>query len=264
MIRHVGEGFSLRLEAARCEPFSEYISKLPGTAVMAVIGLAPVAGKALLELDAPLAMAAVERMLGGRAETMPEPRPLSETEQGVLEYLLLQVLAHIHRSCGGDARVHFRFERFAFDPRAVQGWADDGSNVAVLTFRIGLGARGGFVRLALPDPFIEETMLEVEAPGEEREGERAARVAAMRRLAHVSTQLKAEAGRMTLMPEELAQLEEGDVILFDEGRVHIDGGHPAGTAILRVGDGLHGGIEADVEADGERLHCTVRGVFRGE
>jgi len=262
--RHVGEEFSFRLEALQYEDYSVFLSKLPKPAVMAVVGMAPLAHKAILEIDISIAMLAVERILGGEIISMPEPRPLSDTEQGVLQYLILQMLAHVHRVSGKDARVHFRFDRFAFGADEVSNYAGDKNGVAVLVFRVNLGRHSGFIRLCLPDPFIEESLLKVEAENELRSGERAWRLKLLDRFNYVKIPLLAEAGSSTLLPADLMELEEGDVILFDKSTVSVEQGKPCGKVVLKLGDGMHGGIDAELTIDGQRAHCRITGVHKGE
>lgn len=262
--RHVGEGFSLRLEALAQEPYAAYLEKLPQTGILVVVGLAPLSRRAILEIDPSLAMMLIERLLGGQAEAMPEPRPLSDTEQGVLEYLLLQAMAHVHRLCGKDTRVHFRFERFAQRPHEVAGLAEGGDGVAVLVFRVEVGRHSGFVRLALPDPFVEEGMLDAPAPGELRPAERAWRQRQIDRFGHLKVPLWAEAGRATLSPTDLGDLEEGDVILFDRAEVSAAEGELSGRVVLRVGTGLHGGLLAGMTTEGTKAHCTIQGMVKGD
>ncbi|MFH0800471.1 MAG: hypothetical protein V2A66_09875 [Pseudomonadota bacterium] len=262
--RHVGEEFSFQLSAVHQETYSSFLSKIPQPAVMAVVGLAPLSRGAIVEIDSPLAQLAVERLLGGRTETYPEPRVLSDTEQGVLEYLILQIMAHIHRLCGKDARVHFRFDRFAFGPHEMRDLAGAEDGVAVLTFRVALGSHSGFVRLALPDPFVEEGMLCVEAPGEIRKGERDWRAGQLARFGYIRSPLWAEAGRTTLAASDLAELEDGDVIIFDQSSMVFEDGRPSGSVVLRVGDGLHGGIDAQVAVDDKRVLCSISGIHKGD
>lgn len=262
--RHVGEAFSFRLDALAYEPYSTYLSRLPQSSVMAVVGMAPLARKAILEIDAPLAMMVVERLLGGQGENMPEPRPLSDTEQGVLEYLILQVLAHVHRVSGKDARVHFRFEKYAFSSHEVRDLAEGSDGVAVLVLRAEIGRYSGFIRLALPDPFVEEGLLDAESPDDIRSAERAWLGRNLARFGYVKTPLWAEAGRTTLAPADLAGLEEGDVILLDQSTVSLAGKMPVGRVILRAGNGMHGGLDADMEIEGTRARCTIAGFHKGE
>jgi len=262
--RHVGEAFSIRLEALNYEPYPSYLLRLPSSAVMVVVGMTPLSRRAVLEIDSPLAMMLVERLLGGQGETMPEPRPLSDTEQGVLEYLVLQIMAHIHRLCGKDARVNFRFDRYAFSPHEVRDLADSSDNVAVLVFRAEIGRYCGFIRLALPDPFVEEGILDDESPGDIRASERFWFKRGLERFGYVKTQLWAEAGRATLAPGDIEGLEEGDVVLLDSSTVSLAGKMPVGRVVLRAGNGMHGGLDADMEIEGTHARCTIAGFHRGE
>ncbi|MFH1829439.1 MAG: hypothetical protein ABH871_01515 [Pseudomonadota bacterium] len=260
--RHLGDGFSLKLAAVNHESYSSFLAKLPKHALVIVIGLMPQHSKLLCEIDLTLAMMAVERMLGGHVETMPEPRALSETEQGILQYLLLQLLAQIHRACGMDARVHFRFERFAFGSDAIAPLANSDTDVAALVFRATLGRHSGFVRLIFTDPFVEEGLLNVQAPDEERPLERQYAREQMTRFDYIKVPLWAEAGRTTLTGADLKQLEEGDVVLFEQGDLKLSEGL-AGKSILRIGDGAWGGLDATLTLEPKRARCKITDIHKG-
>jgi len=261
--RHLGEAFDMRLEAVERMGFGDFLARLPKNPVLAVVGLAPYTKKAIVEIDAPLAMQAIDRLLGGAAESFPEPRELSETEQGILEYLLLEIMAHVYRLCGRDARVHFRFDRFAFGAHELADLADGGERVAALSFRAALGRSAGFFRLVLPDPFVEEALLSAESPGEIRAAERAWRQREIMRFGYVRAELRAEAGRATVSAADLSGLEPGDIVLLDERYCEVDGGRPSGRVVLRIGRGMHGGLDADLEIEGGRARCRIAGVHRG-
>ncbi len=258
--RHVGESIDFHLEALHQESFGTCLERLADPSLIVVIGLAPLAQQAFLEIDQSLALMVIERMLGGPLGHMTEARELSETEQGVFQYLILQILAHLHRACGDDNRVGFRFDRFAFHPHQIQEIASPDDGVAELIFRVQLGHTSGFVRLMLPNPFVQEAFLNVAGIGENRASEQAWRQRELKRFASVEFPLVAEAGRMSVTPQDVAQLEEGDIILFDESRMKLEQGHPAGRVRLTVGDGLHGAIQGDLMHEGDRLRVRIAGV----
>lgn len=262
--RHVGEDISFRLEALHHEPYSTFLSKLPHPALIAVIGLAPLSNKALLEIDPPLAALAIERILGGEATKVPETREFSDTEQGVLQYLLLQLLAGIHRTCDRDERVHFRMDRLAFSGQELKEIANGEERVAVLIFRVALGRHLGFVRLALPDPFVEEGFLNSVAPGEDRPAEREWLLKLIRKFSYLRFPLWAEVGRTALSIDDLAGIEEGDLILFDQSSIALSKGRPGGMVTLRIGSGMQSGIDAELSADAKKAHCRIEGIHRGE
>jgi len=258
--RHIGKEISFHLEAVHQESFSTFSAKLPQTTVLAVIGMEPLNRKAVCEIDPILAINFVERLLGGKPSSVPKVRGLSDTEQGVLQYLILQVLANIYKMCGKNPRVHFRFDKFASGALALRDLAKPKDGIALLVYRVKVGKHAGFVRLALPDPFIEEAFLGTQATGEIRPGEKKYLLSSISRFSYVRVPLWAEVGRTKLTGPELSQLEEGDIVLLDDSGVALYDGKPSGNVMLRVGDGEIGGFEAELEVDARRAHCKIVGI----
>jgi len=262
--KHIGKEISFQLEAVHQESFSSYTAKLSESPILAVFGMDPLNGKALCDIDSLLAVMLVERLLGGQPGASLKMRDLSDTEQGVLQYLILQVLASVYRICGQNSRVHFRFDRFVTEGRLLREIADSDDGVAILVFRVKVGRHAGFVRMVFPDPFIEESFLNGEAAGEVRSEERVYRLKMLSRFGYVRVPLWAEAGRTTLLPSELAGIEEGDIVILDDGDVRPSEKGLYGSAVLRVGDGHQGGLEAELNTDKKYLHCRVTGFRKGE
>ena len=260
--RMMGDAFSFRMETVEQEEFASYLAKLPAHPLIAVIGLAPHSKKLLVEIDATLAMMAVERMLGGHVETMPEPRILSETEQGILQYVILRLLVQTHRACGMDARVHFRFDKFAFSQDELSRVSSSDASVAVIAFRATLGRHAGFVRLAFTEPFVEEAMLEIKAPGESRPLEFRHAMNSIGRLDYIRVPIWVEVGRTTVNAKDINQLEEGDVVLLEQGDIRL-AEEASGDAVLRIGEGAHGGIGCSLTLGPKRATCKVKGILKG-
>ncbi len=174
-------------------------------------------------------------------------------------------MAHVYRCCGASSRVHFRFDAYVHEAQELMQEGAPEDHVSVLTFRVELGSDTGFVKLIMPDPLVEEAFLNVQSPRESRPEERAYEIEEFKRFGHFRTPLWAEAGRTTLMPGELKELERDDVILFDESDLILaTGGALSGRAVLRVGTGMRGGFIAEVEADEKSVHARLTDAFRGE
>jgi len=262
---HVGEGAAWHLETVATMTRGACVRAIPSTPVLVALGCVPAQKKAYLLIDHMLAQAAIERLLGGSSEEARVPRALSDTEEGVLQYLLLQLMAHVYRCCGASSRVHFRFDGFAHhaDELMQEGAVED--KVSILTFRVELGSDVGFVKLIMPDPLVEAALLNVESPLDLRPEERAYELEELKRFGHFRTPLWAEAGRTTLMPGELVELERDDVILFDESDLVLaSDGAISGRVLVRVGTGMSGGFIAEVEADEKSVHARLNDVFKGE
>jgi flagellar motor switch protein FliM len=259
----LGEGFDLRLETVRQETMETFVAKLPQHPVAMFLRVEPHDERLILEIDPMLGIMAVEKMLGGHIESIPEIRALSETEQGVLEYLIAKALASIHERCGRNARVHLRFDRFAESHDPIRKLAEADAEVAVLTFRATLGRHAGFVRLAFTDPFVEQALQGTGSAEGATPRERAILRERLARFAFVKVPLWVEAGGTVLLPADLRQLEEGDVILFEKGDLRLSEAAGSGNAILRVGEGLRAGVEVEVELTKTRAKCRMQGVHKG-
>jgi len=264
LLKHLGTEARYCLETVSQGDFELFADRMPDPAVLVVLGMPPREGKIILEIDDHLVSLVIEKLLGGTAETIPVVRSLSDTEQGVLQYLLLQVLAHVYRLCGQDARLHFRFEKFVFSPKGLHSIIAPDESASLLTVRVTIDKHSGFIRLLLPSPLIEQLYLNIEAKGEAREGERAYTLARLKEFGYVLAHVWAEGGYTTVTAGELKNLEVGDVILFDETGLTLGEKGPNGRAVLRVEEGRHGGFISDISVERTKLHCSIVDVQKGE
>ncbi|HPW45440.1 MAG TPA: hypothetical protein PKU96_03615 [bacterium] len=255
---HLGQSVEISMESFHYQRVSEYLPNVADSSVVATFGMNPVHRKALCEIDPLIAIAAVEYLLGGRPKGG-AMRKLSETELGVLQYLILQILSSIYRLSGQNPRVHFRFDRFISGSRELAGIADPEDGVAVLIFRIRFSKLAGFFRLILPDPFIEENFLPALPAGKVDAVRGNQFLESVSRYSYVRFPLYAEIGRTELSPADLGSVEEGDVIILDEAYLKHAAESSSGKAVIRFGDGRCGGIESEFEQDGHLLKCKLMG-----
>ena len=261
---HLNRDTTYNLEAVTQESFESFCNKIPDPAVVVVLGTAPREGKILLEVDANLASFLVERLLGADAQTLPSPKSLSEIEQGVLQYLILQLLAHIYRLCGNDSRVHFRFEKFLFSAKSVKEIVPLEANAFILNLKISIGKSSGFVRLVFPSPLVEKLYLGIEAKGEARQAEYQYLLSRLTEFGHIEFPIWAEGGRVTITAGDIENLETGDVIVLEDTSLKLDEKGLSGKTVLRAGDGTHGGFISEISADPKKIHCRIVDVQKGE
>lgn len=256
--RHAGGGISLMLEAVSEMTHGQFARQLPDAPVLVALSCVPADRKAYLHIDAIIAHLLIDRLLGGNETEAMTARSLTDTEEGVLQYLLLKLLEHVYRVSGKDARIQFRFERFIGNVRAFEELDQADAPIVALTFRLEMGDHLGFAKLAVPHPLIEAAFLAAAPAQSLSDKEIAERLQHIRTLGTVRTTMWAEAGRITLTPSELAGVEEGDVILFDETDLVLHkGGDLGGRAVVRIGMGEHGGFVTTVTSDEQAVHCRL-------
>lgn len=260
--KFIGERCELRLETVHRGTMNRFISAMPDPGSFTLVELAPISSQMVLELDAQLALAAIERILGGRVNSVPTPRPITDAEQGVLEYLILQILAGISEMGCSEAGVKLRMGNIFFHPSSVRDCFEDNPSAVSLSYRMSFCGVSGFVRLLIPDALIEEGMIGVGVS--DGRAAKASKVRSMKRFSYLPLTLSAEAGCTVLSYDELNELEEGDVILFDDGDPALASDSLSGRVIVRVGDGLSGGLDATLSVDGVVAHCRIDGINNGE
>lgn len=253
LAQHVGPDVVCFLESIESRRFGEVAETCNDQMVTAVLGLSPGGGRLFVLMDAPPAGLVIDRLLGGDGSRGGEPTPFTETELGVLQFLLMQGLAAVHVACGAGSRYHFRFERFVTKPAALRDLLPPRESMVVATWRCGAGTQLGLVRLLLTRAFVEQAVAQTTV-----RFDAAAYATAAARFSATPVTLRIEAGHCELTAPDLAGLEPGDVVLLEHAQVHLEHGVPAGTVALRPLASTQGAIQCAVSADD-----PGRGVVRG-
>ncbi len=254
LAKHFGKEIMLYCEDVSSKPFSDIVQQMGENGVIAIMGMPPVTSRLILEIDHDLAGFMVDRLLGGSGTRATEPMPLSETEEGVIQYLIMQSLADLHTACGAAVQWHFRFEKFLRRTSAVVEQLSPRESVVMITWRVGFDTQLGTVRLMIPHAFAVEAGLRARANTQSAE-----MLDQAHRFSDEQIPMWVEAGRCELTPAELASVEPGDVVILDRADVHLQDGLPAGRVHLRAGDGVHGNVICELTKE-RTLRCRVQDV----
>jgi flagellar motor switch protein FliM len=214
----------------------------------------------VLEIELPLAHAAVDTLLGGAGETV-GLRPLTDIEEGVASFVLLEALKAL--GTGMDSgQPKLRLEGV---PRgveeAISRLGQDGP-VLVVQLRARLGNQSGMVRLFVPEGVLE-VMEPAQVAEQRRSLVRADAQAHMSRLSSARAWLRAEIGYAEISSQDLSGLRVKDVVLVDALSARPDRGEN-GTARLRLGLGRLGCLNAEVFLEGGQYQARITEVLLGE
>lgn len=259
LVKHLGHDIRYFLSAVQEMSYNDFIYQLPAVPVLGVIGLTPAKKKALIHIDSNIAHLVIGKLIGGDASIVRDARPLTETEQGVLQYIIMEVMAQIYIVCGSEPRFHFRFDKFAFDPSAISGYAGGKEGVSVMNIEVSVLNQSGFLRLVFPHAFLEEISgMRVSTDRSKSEKEHFKQQFAD--WSSIRTSVWAEAGTTTLSPAEIKGLESGDIILFDDSTITLDGRKVGGLAKIHFGTG-ESYVDADViEAGAYKIKFKLRNL----
>lgn len=227
---------------------------------LAVVAPQPNKTRGFIEVDLGLAHTAIDMLLGGTGEAM-ALRPLTDIEEGVMTYVVIETLKSFAPTLD-PSLPRLRLEGVArgFD-EMVQLLGDE-QHLAVAQLKAVFGSHTGYVRLFLPASVLSLANPPTDAAV--RRARRAAEAQAhLSRLKSVKTWLRAEVGQVEITSGDLAQLRERDVVLVDQLTARPDRGE-GGAAKLKVGLGRVGWFDAEVSLEGGRFKAKLTAAQLGE
>ncbi|MFY0529954.1 type III secretion system cytoplasmic ring protein SctQ [Archangium gephyra] len=250
-------GFSL--EAVRALGPGELRRHLAEPTFLSFLVPGPHRGRAVLEIELPLAHAAVDTLLGGAGEAV-GVRPLTDIEEGVASFVILEALKALVPAMEGLPKLRLEGVARGLD-EAITRLSEEGP-VLVVQLRARLGTQEGMVRLFLPSGVLD--VMEPPQAAEQRRAVLQADIQAhLGRLSSVRTWLRAEIAQAEISSGDLASLRVKDVVLVDAFSARPDRGEE-GTARLLVGLARKGCLAADVFLEDGQYRARITGMVPGD
>ncbi|MFN7134131.1 MAG: hypothetical protein ACK4N5_18780, partial [Myxococcales bacterium] len=217
---------------------------VPDNTFLGVVTTSAHGPRGLIEIELGFAHSIVDLLLGAAASDAVLMRPLTEIEQGVLSYMVLESFKAISPT-PEPGRPRLRLERVADSTEDALKVFEEEKTVALVEFKALIGNSAGYIRMLLPGSLVHTAL-----PPEDGEARRSRRVAQIQKrlpwLKSVKSWLRAEIGGTELTGADLRGLRSGDVLLLDALTTPCHRGEN-GSATLRVGLGRSGHARAAVE-----------------
>jgi len=248
-VRRASSSLSHRLRTVvSIEPFStdqityeDYIRSMPNPSVIGTVGLDPLPGSIVLEMSTQLALAFVDRLLGGEGVKAPMRGP-TDIEGRVIRDILRTTVDSLRETLEPVQEVEPTLRSVDFNPRFVQIVAPTEMILLLgYTVKLGSGAEG-IISLCYPfstiEPALERLERRVRIEGVvATEGETPPLAAVVPNLdVPLAIRLRTSA----VPTSQLASLNVGDVILLDHrvdepARGEIGGRHLVTARLGRRG-----------------------------
>jgi flagellar motor switch protein FliM len=255
------EDVALRMDSVQAILPTHLKNHITPPTVLASLCPSPHKARGLLEVEASLAHAAVDLLLGGAGDVI-ALRPLTEIEEGVLSFLLVEALKALAPYVSpGVPRV--RLEKMVRDVEEVLPSLMGERHLLAVQLRVSVGSHSGYLRLFLPESAVALATPPGGAPERrERIITRARHHAS--RLHGVTAALRVELGGFELTFDELSALEEKSVVLLPEPLTFRPDKGQGGPARIRTGAGRAGFLEANVQLHGRHYRATITNIVSGD
>ena len=233
---------------------------LPQWGYFAVVSLGPSEHKILLDVDLKLGAYCVERLMGGQdagEQLGALARAPTEMETGVLSYLVLHLLAFLTTGLQGGRELALTLDRIEPAAANLDTYLMADEHYVCLGTRVQADQVFGNVRVLVPESVITTRW----APGVQDAFELSQMRRRLDALPEQSVLGRVEGARLDLTPDDIANLEVGDIIVLENHALSLSPDTGAqGDVALRLGRGEHGHIDARLVSELGNTHLVVTAI----
>lgn len=233
--------------------YDEFIREVPNPSHLVVLSLAPLAGASIFHLPLSVAMAAVDRLLGGTGAGRLPNRALTDIEASLVRNLLSRVLRELAYAFESLTTVEASVIHQESNPQFAQ-IASPTDMVIVLGYDIRIGGTGGQATLCIPfaslQPVLDEVTGNARLAGRVATDPGAVRAALAGSIEDAPMPVTVRFPQITLSMAEIVDLQPGDVVPLH---------HPTDAALDVSVAGIRR-FSAKPGRRGKRLACQVTNI----
>ncbi|MBX7114596.1 MAG: type III secretion system cytoplasmic ring protein SctQ [Myxococcaceae bacterium] len=254
------EDVTLRLEQLQMVPLAEVKRFISEPTFLAVLAPPPNKTRGFIEVELGLAHVIIDKLLGGAGDAV-AMRALTDIEEGVLMYVLLEVMRMLAPHVDSSL-PRLRLENVVRGFEEAQALIAEEPLLAVAQLHASVGGQTGFVRLFIPGALLSASQPPPDAHIRRVRRQQQA-LAHAQRLAAVPVALRVEIGQVEISARDIAAVREGDVVVVDALSCRADKGEN-GTARLKVGRGNAGHVEVEVALENGHYQAKVTAFSWGD
>ncbi|MGC8766467.1 MAG: flagellar motor switch protein FliM [Brevinematia bacterium] len=199
--------------------YEEFSRSIPSPTTLGIINMDPLKGNAILEIDPTLTFAIIDRLFGGKGETLKENRELTDIEKSVMESVIVRILSNLRESWTNVTDLRPRLGNIEVNPQFAQ-LVPPTDMVVLITFDVKLGEIEGMMNLCVPYVTIEPIMPKLSAQywysGIKKVMSKETMELVKDTLNRVELEVSIIVGTTTLKFRDLRTLKVGDVIRLDQ------------------------------------------------
>ena len=215
---HMRKNVQVQVASSETVTFSEFSNALSNPVILGIINFAPLPGEIILEIQANLGYAMIDRMLGGQGVPLDKSREFSEIELSILDRIMMMCMGLLREPWLNVVELEPILERIETNSQFAQIIAPN-EMIAIVTLNIKIGEVEGFMNVCLPFVTVEDVMDKLNTKfwfstiqEEEGEGFQENIEAMLRR---VEIPVKAVLGQSSISVWDFSLLQVGDVIRLD-------------------------------------------------
>lgn len=213
---YLSSGVQVRLTMLEQGTYDEYIQSLPTPTVIYVVGLAPLPGQAVVELNLPVAQVLIDRLLGGTGSPTKRTNEMTEIEMALLKTIGQFIMSSLREAWVNVVPLRPTMQEPVLSPELAQ-FAAVAEATVMLVLEVALFKVTGTISMCIPyqvlQPVLESLTSQVwttTAPSKASEQDTRAQMG--ERISQVTLPITVDLGVADMTVETLLTLQEGHVL----------------------------------------------------
>ncbi|MBP2077666.1 flagellar motor switch protein FliM [Oceanobacillus polygoni] len=200
-------------------PFEEFVRSIQKMTVLNVYSVEPLDGNLIMEVNPNIAYALLDRILGGKGNTINKNSNLTEIEKLLLRQFFEKAVYTLQESWASIAEIDPRLEDFEENPQFLQMVAPN-DTVVVVSMTAAIGETTGMLNICIPHIILEPIIPKLSAhywmQAEKKNRDATAFNKMSKNLKQTDVEVKAILGESTIAINEFLTLKQNDVIALDQ------------------------------------------------
>jgi len=213
---YLSAGVQVRLTMLEQGTYDEYIQSLPTPTVIYVVGLAPLPGQAVVELNLPVARVLIDRLLGGTGAPAARTAEMTEIELALLKTIGQFILSSLREAWSNVVPLRPTMQEPVLSPELAQ-FATMAEATVMLVLEVSLFKTTGTISMCIPyqvlQPVLDSLTTQVwfgGTPTRAQDGD--SRDQMGDRISQVTLPITVDLGETELTVQALLELQAGQVL----------------------------------------------------
>jgi len=196
-------------------PYEEFIRSIPKMTVLNIYSVEPLEGRMLMEVNPNIAYSLLDRLLGGKGNSVKQVDSLTEIETLLMSQLFEKSLSNLKEAWSSIVDIEPVLEDFEVNPQFLQ-MVSPNETVVVVSFNTEIGDTSGMINICIPhivlEPIIPNLSVHywMQTIDKERDPEAYERIT--ENIQHAQIEAKAILGETSIDIESFLKLHTDDVI----------------------------------------------------
>ena len=195
--------------------YEEFIRSIPNPTTLAIINMDPLRGSIILEIDPTISFAIIDRLFGGKGQSVKIARELSDIEMSVIEGIVVRLLSNMREAWTTVLDLRPRLSNIETNPQFAQIVAPNDMAV-LITFETKIGDVEGVTNICIPyitiEPIVNKLSAQYWYSSIRKDQTTENELMIQERLDDVNVSVVAEVGSVDISIKDFINLRKGDII----------------------------------------------------